>query len=108
MRSAAPGQSGFFRYGTSVVAVGGALALKLLLIPLVSQAEPFLLFSLAVMVAALYGGLGPGLFATALASVCNFYFFMHPFNQFAFGDAYQPAQLSLFVIEGAGISVICD
>jgi hypothetical protein len=55
-------------YVVAVLAVGLALLVKLLLNPLIEEESPFLLFFGAVMVGAWFGGLGPGLFATALAS----------------------------------------
>jgi signal transduction histidine kinase len=85
-----------------------ALGIKFLLIPLVTQDAPFQLFSLAVMVTSLFAGLGPGLLATALATLFNFYFFMQPFNAFRFGSPDQPPRLVLFIIESVCISVICD
>ena len=95
------------RYGAAVVAVGLTLGVKLLLTPIISRDAPFLLFFAAVLISAWIGGLGPGLFATALATVFNFYFFMQPFDQFALESADQIARLSLSALEGVCISVIC-
>jgi signal transduction histidine kinase len=99
--------SAIVRYTAAVVAVGIVLVIKLLLIPVAGQDAPFLLFFVAVMVAAWSGGLGPGLLATALATFCNFYFFMQPFEQFALSRPDQPPQLGLFCVEGLCISLIC-
>ena len=68
----------WLRYGAAVIVTAAALGLKLLLVPLVSQDEPVLLFFAAVIVSALFGGLGPGLLATLLGALCDDYFFMPP------------------------------
>jgi K+-sensing histidine kinase KdpD len=65
-------------YVVAVLAVGLALLVKLLLNPLIEEESPFLLFFGAVMVGAWFGGLGPGLFATALAALTAGYFFLSP------------------------------
>ena len=96
-----------FRYVAAVAAVGAALALKLLLVPLVTQDAPFLLFFIAVMLAAWIGGLGPGLLATVLAAVLNNYFFIQPYGRFTLDSPDQIFRLALFVIEGLFISLIC-
>ncbi|HEY7087581.1 MAG TPA: sensor histidine kinase [Tepidisphaeraceae bacterium] len=98
----------WMRYGAAIAAVGLTLVIKLLLIPIVSHDEPFVLFFAAVLVAAWIGGLGPGLLATALATIFNFYFFMEPYNNFAIANGEQAARLGLSVLEGVCISIICN
>ena len=94
-------------YFAATLAVGVVLVLRLALVPVTGHDAPFLLFFVAVMVAAWFGGLGPGLLATALATFCNYYFFMQPFEQFALSRPDQPPQLGLFFVEGLCISLIC-
>jgi signal transduction histidine kinase len=65
------------RYAVAVAAVGAALALTAVLWPLIQPAVSPLFFA-AVMVAAWYGGLGPGLVATVAATAASAYFFMPP------------------------------
>jgi signal transduction histidine kinase len=91
----------------AVVITGVALALKLLLVPLVTSDAPFLLFFAAVMASAVFGGLAGGLLATLLAALCNLYFFMHPFGHFSLGGGDQQIRLALFMLEGTIISLIC-
>src|SRR6185503_14769014 len=83
-----------------------ALALKLLLVPLVTQDEPFLLFFAAVIAAAVFGGLGPGLLATALATLLDGYFFMSPYGRFELQSADQLLRLALFMVECVFVSLI--
>ncbi len=53
-------------YGVAAATVGVVAATKVLVNPFMGTQSPFLLFALAAMVVAWFGGLGPGLFATAL------------------------------------------
>ena len=95
------------RYGAALVVIGAALAVKLLLIPLVTQNEPVLLFFAAVLVSAAFGGFGPGLLATVLGAMCDGFFFMAPFWRFRLYSADEAVRLVIFIIEGIIISVIC-
>lgn len=57
-----------------MAAVVVALLIQRLLIPsfaVSSDASPFMVFFAAVMVAAWFGGLGPGLLATALSTLLS-------------------------------------
>jgi K+-sensing histidine kinase KdpD len=63
------------RYGVAILAVVVASLSTMLLSP-VLQPAPFSLFFAAVMIAAWYGGLGPGLVATILSSLALDYFFL--------------------------------
>jgi C4-dicarboxylate-specific signal transduction histidine kinase len=65
------------RYGVAIVAAVLALLLTLLLWPMIKPSVSPLFFA-AVMLSAWYGGLGPGLLATALAVVAIDYFFLPP------------------------------
>jgi signal transduction histidine kinase len=67
------------RYGAAVLAFLAALLLTQALWPLIDPASTPLFFA-AVMVAAFYGGLGPGLLATILSTWAIDFFFIPPFN----------------------------
>ncbi len=95
------------RYGLAVVAIGVVLGLKLLLVPWVMRDAPFLLFSIAVMGSAFYGGLGPGLLATILAALASNVFFMSPFYRLELNDAPQRLRVMLFLVEGGFVSWLC-
>ncbi|MDP8950599.1 MAG: PAS domain S-box protein, partial [Actinomycetota bacterium] len=99
--------SPFLRYGVAVIAIALALGLKLLVDPLIAEQSPFLLLAGAVMVAAWFGGLGPGLLATALGAVVSDYYFLPPLGSFTLpGVAFLP--LLLFVLQGALISLLAE
>ena len=93
-------------YGLAAGAVAAALALKLALVPWVEHDTPFLLFFAAVLVAAWYGGLGPGLFATALSGAASAYFFMAPYRDIRVADSVQRVRLGMFIAEGVFISAL--
>ena len=99
--------SPLLRYGVAVIAIALVLGLKLLVDPLSAEQSPFLLFAAAVMVAAWFGGLGPGLLATALGAVVADYFFLPPVGSFTpLSVAFLP--LLLFVMQGGLISLLVE
>src|ERR671920_466122 len=92
------------RYGVAVASVALALGLKELLDPLITQHSPFLLLAGAVMVAAWFGGLGPGLLATALGAICADYQFLSPVGSFTGLVGKGALPLFLFVLQGVLIT----
>ena len=83
-------------YGAALLAVGLALACTYLAVPLAERSQLFLLLA-AVVVGAWYGGLGPGLLATAVSVVGHLAFIKAPY-----GD--DLVRLLLFVLVGGAIS----
>jgi len=65
------------RYGIAVVAVAITIGVKLLLEGLGAD-HPFVLLPAAVVVAAWYGGTGPGVLATLLVAAASVYFLAPP------------------------------
>src|SRR5215210_3528595 len=100
IRSPLPG------YGIAALVVGLVLLLKMLLDPLTGEESPFLLFFGAVMLGAWFGGLGPGLLATALAALAADYFFFSPAHSLLIYDSGQGLLLALFVLEGSLLSLL--
>jgi PAS domain S-box-containing protein len=99
------------RYGAAVVAAGLALLLELLLVPWFGgnpNQSPFMIFFAAVMVASWFGGLGPGLLATALSALLSWYFFLSPQYSFAINAFGQGFRLTVFVLEGVVISSLVE
>jgi signal transduction histidine kinase len=87
-----------------VASVALALGLKQLLDPLITQHSPFLLLAGAVMVAAWFGGLGPGLLATALGALLADYQFLSPIGSFTGLGGKGTLPLFLFVLQGVLIT----
>jgi signal transduction histidine kinase len=98
-RASAKRRSTVARYGVACIAVGAALLVRLAISPLVFGDTPFLLFFGAVLVAAWYGGLGPGIVATVLADLCADYFFLAPVYEFWSGTWQQNFPQVLFLAE---------
>ena len=69
------------QYGVSLLAFGLALLLTHLLWPVLEPSATTLFFA-AIMVAAFYGGLGPGLLVSALSTLAIDYYFVPPFSHF--------------------------
>jgi len=64
------------RYFVAIAATAVAFTARFLLKSALGNIAPLLLFTLSVVVAAWYGGLGPGLLATALSLLLGDYFFI--------------------------------
>jgi signal transduction histidine kinase len=100
-------RSWLVRYGAAVVVTGLALVLQELMYRWIKEgpnATPFLVFFGAVMVGAWFGGLGPGLLATALSAMLSWYFFLYPQDSVAIDSFGQGLRLVIFVSEGVLIS----
>ncbi|HWI44581.1 MAG TPA: DUF4118 domain-containing protein, partial [Rubrobacter sp.] len=93
------------RYGVAMLAVGAALGIKLLLDPLTVQDTPFLLVFSAIIVSAWYGGLGPGLLATAISALATDYFFLNPRGTLT-GFSVEGIDVLAFMLEGVLVSVL--
>lgn len=70
-----------FQYGISVLVFASALLLTHLLWPLIEPSASTLFFA-AIMIAAFYGGLGPGLLVSVLSTLAIDYYFVAPFRGF--------------------------
>jgi PAS domain S-box-containing protein len=103
-----PTRSQLLRYGVASFSVLLTALLMLLLDPLLAMSQsPFLLFFGAVMISAWYGGLGPGLLATALSALISTYFFIPPVYSLSLNWV-TGARLGLFLLEGLLISSLSE
>lgn len=93
-------------YGLAVVLSVLALALMLLLRPLMEHSI-FFLFIAAVAISALYGGLGPGLAATLLSALAANFFFLAPYNAL-FSGMEETLRLGIFLATGLIVSWLAD
>jgi PAS domain S-box-containing protein len=97
------------RYGLAVASIVVALGFHLLLDSLFIHGRflPLILgvtmLCASIVLSALYGGLGPGLLATALAVLIANYHFVHPIHTFS-GLSIKATPLVAFVLEGMFIS----
>lgn len=94
------------RYGAALIATLFALLLRFALVPVIGDRRPFVMFWFSVVFSALYGGVGAGLFATALSAALTAMVFLGPWSSLASFDNPQFVNLWLFVVQGVIISLL--
>ena len=94
------------RYVFAAGAVAASALLRLLLDPVFKDESPMLAFVVGVAVAALYGGRGPGLFATALSIVVGQYHFVGTRYTFVPTSSLEILRQVLFAFEGVVIAYL--
>lgn len=94
------------RYGFAVLVVAVVFAVRWYLDPFLGSQAPLLTFVAAVLLAAWYGGLGPGLTATALSLLLGGYFFISPVGGLPLSDPSSLIHMVLFGGIGSMISVL--
>ena len=99
-------RAALLRYTVACGAVVLATLLRLLLMPVFGEESPFLLALGAVVVSALYGGLGPGLLASVSSALISAYFLFPPYYSFEIADPGTGTRLSAFLLEAFFISAI--
>jgi DNA-binding CsgD family transcriptional regulator len=89
-----------WRYGLAVVAVAAAGLTRASLSGSLGDRSPFQTFVLAVLLSAIAGGLGPGLFATFLGGIVVAYMYLPPSPSLAVDTPGDVIRLGLFALEG--------
>src|SRR5258707_14845768 len=90
-------------YGFAVLAFLACTLLRLALDPWLGTSVPFLLFVPAIIVAAGYGGFGPGLFVTILSAATVFVRYLEPIGKLSVKQPADLVRLALFV--GSGLLI---
>jgi len=88
------------RYGTAILCVTFMLVVRLAFGPLMGSNSPLLAFTLAILAARRFGGLGPCLLATALSILCGLFFFIEPRFSFAIANSQEISGLVLLAAFG--------
>lgn len=97
------------RYALALAAVGAALLLFQGLTRRVGPGLPtYVTFYPAVMLVALFGGLGPGLLATTAAALAADYWIIPPIGSLVIGRAADGVGLGLFSCMGAFMSTVAE
>jgi len=96
------------RYTVAILATLVVVLLRFALVPSLGHDAPLILFVVAILAAAWYGGLGPGLFATALSVAAGDFFFISPLFSFAVERPSDRVRLFLYVVVGAWASSVCE
>jgi PAS domain S-box-containing protein len=97
----------WLRYGTAVLAVAAATGARVALYGPLHGGQPFLTFFPAVIVATLYGGLGPGLLSVAL-SVFAAALTIEPVLTLTIARRQDGLALGLFLGVGLAIVWVCE
>ena len=99
----------FARYLLAAAAVAVALALRHALVSALHAELPtYITFYPAVMLAAVLGGVGPGLTATVLSALAVDYFVLPPTGSFVIETAADAIGLALFCLMGVFMSVVAE
>jgi PAS domain S-box-containing protein len=93
------------RYGVAVACVALAIIARWLLGSQLGDRAPYLTYFLGVIVAAYFGGLGPGLFATFLSFIVIFFFWQYPVQSLIVSSPQDWAGVSRLLLVGVTISV---
>ena len=88
-RNMSSGKSIAFRYGAAVLIVASAAFLRLVLLEgLGPLRAPYITLYPAATLAALVGGVGPGVFATLFSALVASFFLIEPVGDFAIRDSH--------------------
>jgi PAS domain S-box-containing protein len=90
----------FVRYAVAVCSVGAGLALRFALGAALGSTLPYITFFPAIMLAAWFGGLGPGILAMLLSLAAVFYFALEPLYAANSADA-----IGAFVFVGVSVFI---
>ncbi|MGC4043919.1 MAG: DUF4118 domain-containing protein [Armatimonas sp.] len=93
-------------YLIAVIATCTAFFVRWLLQPFLHEDAPFLVFTVAVIVAALWGGFGPGVMATGLSAILVLIFFLAPALSFKVEGTSNTIHVILFLLIGVSISAM--
>jgi two-component system sensor kinase FixL len=99
LRALAPVEGNVWRYLIAVLAFAASVLFRYALQDTLGQNVPFLQFYPALIVAAWYGGLGPGALGTALAVAASAYYLLPP-DGFAVGGVSDQISLAVFAATG--------
>jgi PAS domain S-box-containing protein len=97
------------RYGMAIIGVAVAAAARMALDPLLGEELPLFLFAFPVILAAWFGGLWPGLLATALSLALGDYLFIAPRGKLLhYGDLITWNRVSFLFFFGLVISILAE
>ena len=105
-RRMATNPSAIWRYGFAVVVVLAATGVRLAFNPVLGVEAPHMPFNLAVIIAAWFGGRGPGLVAAALSALSVDWFFVEPLHSPFLASREGVWGLALFVITTSLIALL--
>ena len=101
-------KSRFGAYAFALAVTLAALAGRVVLTGWIGDRPLLLIFVLPIILSAYAGGLGPGVFATAVAALSVDYFILPPVHNFLFEKTVDFVTWLILVIEGVLISVLIE
>jgi PAS domain S-box-containing protein len=97
------------RYGVAIIGVAVAAAARMALDPLLGDELPLFIFTFPVILAAWFGGLWPGLLATALSLTLGDYLFIAPRGKLLhYEDLFTWNRVSYLFFFGLVISILAE
>ena len=93
-------------YAAAAVLTAATLGLRLAINPWVADRPLLIIFFLPILISAWWGGLGPGLLATALTGLCTDFYLFPPIGSLWFDRSLDFAQWLFLLLEGALVSVL--
>jgi signal transduction histidine kinase len=95
-------------YGVAALVTGAILLASLALRQVLEDAVPLVLFILAVMVSAWYGGLGPGVLSSVLSVLAGNYFLMEPARSFSLSSPSDWLRVAAFLVTAGVVSSLSE
>jgi two-component system sensor kinase FixL len=102
-----PRAAGARRYLAAVLLIAAAVLLRQFFQPWLGPHAPYLQFFLAILLAAWYGGFGPGVLATMMAALAAMYLYLPPAG-FAIGGPADAIALAFFIGTGLAVAGLND
>ncbi|HEV7298216.1 MAG TPA: ATP-binding protein [Tepidisphaeraceae bacterium] len=99
------------RWRTYVIAVTAVIAaafVRQAFTPILGQRAPYWTFHIALVVSAWFGGLLPGLLATALGAVAAVYLFVNPAHELGVQTAQDAISLGIYCFIGVVVSLLTE
>ena len=95
------------KYGLACFLVALIFVLRLEMDGWLGYQSPFLFFTVGVMIAGWYGGLGPAIVTTLLSVVIAVYYFLPPVHSFLIADINDRLRVVIYLFTTLCISFIC-
>ncbi|PQO46916.1 PAS domain S-box protein [Blastopirellula marina] len=99
-------QSAFFGYFVAIIVSAACLGMGLVLTTQLGESAGMMLLVTAVLIASWWGGLYPGLLATALCVVVGCYYFLSPLFSPRVDSAGDLLRVALFFVIGVTIAIV--
>jgi signal transduction histidine kinase len=104
-----PGRAtALYRYSVAVALVVTATVFRLVFLDDVGARFVFVTFFPALILTALYGGLGPGLLSTILSMLLTNYFWIEPVGRLTLAGAAEIMPMAIFAVSGCVISLVTE